>query len=260
MAIILDSRGNEFLGSLDQITGQTITDARAATASLGALNAETLMDLNGKATVTVDLRSAAFTGTVVFEGTLDGTNYIALPALNIATQAYVALLAGAGVVNSQLLINTSGFRRIRVRVSLYTSGALNVAMRGTTADSTIQVERIPMTLSVTATAATAAIVTLSLPLLADMYHYIDSITVSMFTGAAIAAAGAAPTIVTTTNIPGTPSLNFRNDIQPAGQLTVQTLDFNAPMRSTAAGTATTVVCPATVGILWKATAIYRIGY
>ena len=59
MSILYDARGNEFQGSLDTIGGQTITDARVAGATLGALNAEILMDLNGKATATFDTRTAA---------------------------------------------------------------------------------------------------------------------------------------------------------------------------------------------------------
>jgi hypothetical protein len=92
MTQLFDVRGNPFNGSIDGITGETITDARAATAVLGVLNAEALLDLNGKAVVAIDLRSAAFTGTVVFEGTIDGVNYFGLTAI-IGTVSSQALRA-----------------------------------------------------------------------------------------------------------------------------------------------------------------------
>ena len=51
MAVLLDARGNELLGSIDAITGNLVTDARAAAAApLGAAQAETATDLNGQAT------------------------------------------------------------------------------------------------------------------------------------------------------------------------------------------------------------------
>ena len=79
-SLILDARGNPFQGQLDGITGEVFTDARASTAVLGSLNAESLIDLHGKANVRVDLRTAAGALTVVFEATIDGTNYFTLAA------------------------------------------------------------------------------------------------------------------------------------------------------------------------------------
>ena len=259
MAVLLDSRGNEYFGVLDQITGQTNTDARPATQVLGALNAESLLDLNGHATAVVDLRTAAFNGTVVFEGTIDGTNYFALPALNVATQSYVVLVSTTTTLNTQVIINTAGYRRIRVRVSVYTSGNVTVGVRASQADASIQVERIPMTLAITATGAAAAAVTLTIPLVAGLFHHIDNIRIEHFATAVLTPA-AAPVIVTTTNLPGTPSFNFRADAAAQGTLTEKIIQFGAPIRSSAAGTNTTVVCPATTAVIWRATAVYRLGY
>ena len=74
MPILKDARGNEFMGSLDQITNQTFTDARTIGATLGAANAEVLMDLNGHAIAIFDLRTAAMNATLVFEVELLGVN------------------------------------------------------------------------------------------------------------------------------------------------------------------------------------------
>ena len=58
-SIILDSRGNPFQGTIDIIGGETITDARVSSATLGALNAEIIMDIQGKATARYDIRTGA---------------------------------------------------------------------------------------------------------------------------------------------------------------------------------------------------------
>jgi hypothetical protein len=253
MAVLTDARGNEYSGQLDQIGGGTVTDPRAPSQNLSALNAEVVMDLNGHATVFVDVRGT-FSATLVFEGTVNGTDYFAIPTLNFSTQAYVASITAV----AQLLLNVAGFRRVRARVSAYTSGSAVVAMRATTSDAIIQVERLPMTLGITATGAAGAAVTLTIPSATGLFHYIDHIRIEHFATALLTAA-AAPVIVTTTNLPGTPSYNFRADAAAQGTLTEKVIQFGAPVRSSAAGTNTTVVCPATTGVLWRATAAYRLG-
>ena len=76
MAILYDARSNEIRGSFpDYVTNETITDTRTPTASLGSLNAEVLIDLNGCQTATFDIRATAAALTLVFEATIYGTNY-----------------------------------------------------------------------------------------------------------------------------------------------------------------------------------------
>lgn len=254
MALLYDARGNEYYGQLDTIGGITFTDARAATQSLGALNAEALSDLNGHATIAVDIRGT-FVGTAVLEGTIDGTNYLTIVAYNVATAAYVASVTAA----AQLAASVSGYRRVRVRCSAYTSGSIVVAMRATTADFTTIIERIPATSGLTATGAAAAAVTLTIPAPgAGLFQYIDWIRIEHFASALLTAA-AAPVIVTTTNLPGTPSFNFRADAAPLGTLTARDLLNGMPIRASASNTAVTVVCPATTAVIWRATASWRVG-
>lgn len=254
MAIIYDARGNEYSGQLDHITNTTITDGRVVSANLGALNAEAVVDLNGHATAMLDLRGT-FVGTAVFEATVDGTNYIALPAYNLVTGAYVASVTAT----ANLALNCAGFRRIRVRVSAYTSGTIVATMRASVADFATIVERIPATSGLTATGAAAAAVTLTIPAAgAGLFHYINWIRIEHFASALLTAA-AAPVIVTSTNIPGTPSFNFRADAAPQGTLTEKVIANEMPIRSITANTATTIVCPATTGVIWRATASYRVG-
>jgi hypothetical protein len=255
MTQILDARGNPFRGLLDAITGETITDARAPTASLGALAAESVVDLNGASIVFLDLRSAAFTGTVVFEGTVDGTNYVALAGLNGSNP--IALLAGAGVVNSQVVVGVSGYRRFRIRVSLYTSGALTVALRASCADYAITAVPLPATLCVTATGLVNAAVTLTIPLVASMFHYITRLTVQQFFATA-GLAGATPALVTTTNLPGTLAFSFPT-AGALGTMVNETLSPAQPIKATAAGVNTTVVAPARTDTIWRITAHYGLG-
>lgn len=254
MAIIYDARGNEYSGQLDAITGQALTDARTVSANLAALNAEAFFDLNGHATGMIDIRGT-FVGAVVFEATVDGTNYIALAAYNLTTAAYVASVTAA----ANVAVNCAGFRRVRVRCSAYTSGTMIVTMRGSIADFTTIVERIPATAGLTVTAAAAAAATLTIPAAgAGLFHYINWICIEHFASALLVAA-AAPVIVTTTNIPGTPSFNFRADAAAQGTLTEKLIQNGMPIRSITANTATTVVCPATTSVLWRVTASYRVG-
>lgn len=254
MAVLYDARGNAYSGQLDAITGDTVTDARPVSASLAALNAETFFDCNGHATAMIDIRGT-FVGTAVIEATVDGTNYIALAAYNLTTAAYVASVTAA----ANLAVNTAGFRRVRVRCSAYTSGTMVVTMRGSIADFSTIIERIPATSGITATGAAGAAVTLTIPAAgAGLFHYISWIRIEHFASALLVAA-AAPVIVTTTNIPGTPSFNFRADAAAQGTLTEKVIQNDMPIRSSAANTATTVVCPLTTSVLWRATAAYRVG-
>jgi len=254
MAILFDARGNEFIGQLDVITGSTNTDARASSANLGALNAEALVDLNGHATLMVDIRGV-FTATSVFEGTIDGTNYFTLMGYNVTTATYVIGVTAL----AQIALNCAGYRRLRVRCSAFTSGTIVVTMRATTADYTSIIERIPATLGVTVTAASGVAATLTLPAPgAGMFQYVDWIRIEKFATAVLTPA-AAPVLVTSTNMPGNMTHNFAADAAAQGTLMDKSINGSMPIRASAANTAITVVCPATTGIIWRVNASYRIG-
>jgi hypothetical protein len=255
MTQLFDVRGNPFNGSVDTITGETITDARAATAVVAALNAEALLDLNGKAVVALDLRSAAFTGTVVFEATVDGTNYFAVTGLVGSTT--VSLIAGAGVVNTQLVVGVSGFRRFRLRVSAYTSGTLTVALRSSASDYAILATPIPAAFCATATGLVNAAVTLTVPAVAGVFHLFTRIQIKRFF--VTAGLGAVtPTIVTTTNMPGTMAFSFGTS-GAIGSTLEELVQPHHPIKSTTAGSNTTIVCPAGTDTIWRVSACYLLG-
>lgn len=259
MAQILDARGNPFQGSLDSITGEVLTDARSPSSLLAALNAEAVIDVQGKAVVMTDVRSAAFVGTIVFEGTIDGTNYVAVPAINILTNAFISLLTGAGVVaGTPIAITSTGFRRIRVRVSAYTSGNITVSMRGSSADFLISNVFMPV-LSISATGAAAAAVTLTIPApAAGLFNYITSIDITRNATAALA--GTATLVVTTTNLPGSLAWSVGNAMLAGGTQIDVNKDFTQPLKATTAATAVTIVAPAPgAAVLWRLNANYYAG-
>lgn len=258
-SLILDARGNPFQGSIDAITNEALTDARVISTLLAAANAEAFVDVQGKAVVMADIRSAAFVGTIVFEGTIDGTNYVAVPAINILTNAFISLFTGAGVVaGTPIVITGTGFRRIRVRCSAYTSGNLTVSLRGSSADFLISNVFMPVQ-SISATGAAAAAVTLTIPApAAGLFNYITSIDITRNATAALA--GTATIVITTTNLPGSLAWSVGNAMNAGGTQIDVNKDFTQPLKSTAAATATTIVAPtAGAAVLWRLNANYYVG-
>ena len=269
MAILYDARGNPVnVGFPDGVTGEVITDARPITAVLGAVNAETLLDLNGASVVNFDVRSAAASLTFVFEATIDGTNYFAVPgfaqfqllaAAAIAEQ-YVPSVVVATTTSGVYTIGVTGYRRLRLRVSAYTSGNITVAMRSTGSDYVIYARQLPSTLMVTATAAANTAATATLPAAGvGMFHYITSIHIMRNATAALA--GTATVIHTTTNLPGSPAWSVGNAMAAGG--TQLDVDFSptTPLKSLTANTATTVVAAAAgLAVLGRVNVSYYVGF
>lgn len=110
-------------------------------------------------------------------------------------------------------------------------------------------------LCVTNTAATGVACTLTIPAAgAGLFHYISLIEIQLYATAA-RTGGATPILVTTTNLPGSPVWDF-DTAQAIGVTIRQATAPAAPIKSSAANTATTIVAPiATTGI-WRITAYY----
>lgn len=259
MPILQDNRGNEFFGALDQIANGAVTDARVTAFTLNTLNAEVVMDLNGHATATFDLRTAAANLTVVFEATVDGTNYIGLPGWNIATESPLAAVVLTTTSAAAYLVKVGGFRRVRARVSAYTSGSVVVAARASHAALETYSRMIPSTLHVTGTAAANTGVTLTLPAAgAGLFHYITNINITRNATAALA--GTATLVITTTNLPGSPAWSVGNAMNAGG--TQIDLDYSptTPLKSSAANTPTTIVAPVPgLAVLWRLNCTYYVG-
>lgn len=269
MAILYDARGNEIRGGWpDGVNNETITDARPATNNFTAAAQEILLDLNGAAVVSVDMRSAACVLTVVFEGTIDGTNYFALPAFasqqalgaTLTSEQYVMSVTGATTVAGYYLVGVSGFRRFRLRCSAFTSGSITCAVRCTAADAIIHARQLPATLHVTVTAAANTAATITLPAAgAGMFHYITYLECKRNATAALT--GTATLIVTSTNLPGTPAWSNGNAMAAGGTVTDVFINGNNPLKSLVANTNTTIVMPAAgAAVLNRGNCSYYVGF
>jgi len=253
MSVQYDARANEWQGQLDQIGGGTVTDARVASATLGALNAELLMDLNGKAVAVFDIRSAAVNAIFSFEATVDGTNYFAVPAINQATEAVVTAVTLTPTAAVTFMVGVSGYRRVRCRISTFTSGNAVVTGRASISDYSIYSKPYPSSLHVTATAAVNTGSTCTLPAAGvGLFHYITRIELVKLYAVVGVAAGAG-VIITTTNLPGGPAFTTEQLASAAGTVArVITADYAGnPLKSSVANTATTFVAGAQLQTIWR---------
>lgn len=241
--LILDARGNPFQGTVDAIGGEALPDTRAASATLGALNAAIFMDIQGKATARFDVRTGAMAATLIFEATLNGTDFFTLPAFIRGAETMTAAVVIATTAAQAYVVSTVGWRRVRCRVSAYTSGDCVVTGRASVADRYDYSRLIPSTLHVTATAAADTAATASLAAAgAGLFHYITNINLTRNATAALA--GTATLIHTSTNLPGTPAWSVGNAMAAGGTQ----IDLNytpaTPLKSSVANTATTIVMAA----------------
>jgi len=253
-----DARNNEFQGSLDQIGGGTYTDTRTASGTLGALNAELLMDIHGKGTAAFEIRTAACSATFSFEATLDGTNYVSVPAQSQATEILSFTVVVTTTHAVTYFVNTAGWRRVRCRISAYVSGSAVVTGRAAVSDKITYARPIPATLAVTATGAAAAGVTLTIPAATGLYHYITSIEITRNATAALA--GTATLVITTTNLPGSLAWSVGNAMAAGGTQIDVNKDYTSPIKSSVAGAASTIVMPVPgAAVLWRANVCYYVG-
>lgn len=258
----VDARGNEWLGSLDTINNNALTDPRTAVSTLNSLNGEVFMDIHGKAVAVFDVRSAAASLTFVFEGTIDGTNYYQIPGLvnassagptGVTPEAYVMSVVVTSTITASFTVGTSGWRRVRCRVSAFTSGSIAVSARGSGADQVIYARPLPSLLNVSQAPAANTGGTITLPAAgAGLFHYITNFQCTVAMNPATAQTGAAPVFVTTTNLPGTPAwaVPICGNTGPstgglaAAGLVITDTSWANPLKSSVANTNTTFVLPA----------------
>jgi hypothetical protein len=62
--------------------------------------------------------------------------------------------------------------------------------------------------------------------------------------------------VTTTNLPGSRVFSIPADAAPQGQVYSEIIETSNPLRASAANTNTTIVTPATTGVIWRISADY----
>lgn len=224
--------------------------------TLGALNAEIFAESDGCSTVALDLRGT-FSHTVEVAGTVDGTNWTPIPVRPQTGGIYVASVAGTA--SGIWMASCAGFERVRARVTAYTSGGSTATIVASNAlfDDFAKNGSVTPTLG-TAVGASGAAVTLTLAAPgAGLRHYITYLSINRF-AAAVLTAAAAPVTVTTTNLPGSLAFSFAADAAALGTLDRWREDFAYPVMASAQNTATTIVCPATTGVIWRVTAGYYV--
>jgi hypothetical protein len=259
-ARLLDQYGNQFGGSHDAVGDEIFTETgRVYTKTIGALNSEVIIDLNGQAIATFDLRTAAMNATLVFEGSVDGVNYISLPGFDMQTEAYISSVIVTTTLAKIYTVGVSGLRRVRVRVSAFTSGNIDVSARASRADVVIYGRLVPANLWITAVGAANAAVTLTIPAAgAGLFHYITGAWIGRAGAAALA--GTAVLTITTTNWPGTAAFSVGNASPAGGTQRDIELVLSNPIKSLVANTATTIVMPVPgAGVLWRANVSYYAG-
>lgn len=223
--------------------------------AIGALNAELVLPADGCSTVAVDLRGT-FSMTLEVSGTIDGTNWTPIPVrpINTAAIAYAAAITGtaAGVWVGKC----AHYKSVRVRCTAYTSGAAVATLATENGVLDDSLSGTVTTVLGTATGAAAAAVTLTLASPgAGLRHYLTYLSIVRF-ASALLTAGATPVIVTTTNLPGSLAFSFPAEAAAQGTVDRWREDFTYPLAASAQATATTVVCPATTGVIWRVTAGY----
>jgi hypothetical protein len=261
MPQIVDQYGNAFRGYLDVVGNETFTETgRTYTQTLSALNAEVVMDLNGFATASFDLRTAAGNMTLMFEGSLDGTNYtLSLAAWDVQIEEYISSVIITTTMAKVFTVSVTDLKKVRIRVSAFTSGTVVVAARASIADLIIYAKPIPSQRVVQIDGSANATTTITLTAAgAGLFHYITSISWYRHCTAALVGTGAFN--ITTTNLPGTMKWRIGNAIA-VGQNLID-VDFRpvTPLKCSVANTNTTIVAAAAgAAVLTTGLCTYYVG-
>jgi hypothetical protein len=248
-----------------------VRESRRSSGTIAALNHEVVQPVDGDQFTLVTVVSSLFVGTLEFTVAPDDGNTLYDPAialpLALGAVGGTIPVTGSGVltqafvvadVKRQFLVPCARRTAVRVRCSAFTSGNCIVHLTSDVNPAAFDVDGGSQTLTVTQTAAVNTIVTCSLPAVPGLRHCISSIRIERF-ATALLTAGAAPVIVTTTNLPGTPAYNVPADAAAQGSLYEKVITFDPPLNATALGTATTIVFPATPNVIARVTATYRLG-
>lgn len=232
-------------------------EAIIGTGNIGALNGEVIIPTDGCATVSIDLRGT-FSMTLEVAGTVDGTNWTLIPVrpVNAASVQYVAAITGTAA--GAWVGKCAPYRSVRVRCTAYTSGSATTTVVGDTAalDDSLQGAIAPLVGTATGAASAAVTLTLAAPG-AGLRQYVTYIAI-VRSAAAVLTAAATPTVVTTTNLPGSLAFTIGLDAAVLGVDKFIREDFAYPIAASAQNTAVTIVAPAVTGVIWRITAGYYV--
>jgi len=144
------------------------------------------------------------------------------------------------------------------RVGYIVAGVLLALVAATRADVNTSGSIMPMppsTLAVTTLSAANTATTATLPLVTGQFHYITAVQVTRTCTAALT--GSAALAITSTNLPGSLAWTAGNACAIGSTNNDVQVSYSSPLKSSVAGTATTVVCPAAgAAVLCRVTVLY----
>ena len=223
--------------------------------TLGALNAEIVINADGASTASLDMRGT-FNLTVEVAGSVDGVNWTLLPVRPVSGGSYAAAIAGTAA--GAWVATCAGFAKVRARATAYTSGAATAVLLASTGMLDDRLLGEVSSQTVTNTGAAGAAVTLTLAAAgAGLRHYITGLHLERHAAAALTA-GATPTVITTTNLPGSLAFSIPVDAGPAGGIYEKIFEPARALMASAQNTATTIVAGAVTSVIWRLTATYYI--
>ena len=167
----------------------------------------------------------------------------------IRGQNNAAVIGNIGRTNDNIKVIDSA---LSVKIPLLTLVGTGLKVDGSSVTQPVSDVR-SSTLSTT-TGAAGAGSTLTISGVAGLFHYITSIEIRLYSAAARTGV-AAPIVITTTNLPGFLSYTF-DTAGAIGTSVVQNLITAVPLKSLAANTNTTIVCPIVTGGIWRTTVTY----
>lgn len=106
-------------------------NAEKVSASLSVQDDAVAISTVGKGSVGVQL-SGTWTGTVTFEGTIDGTNWVAIKGTPLASTTGASTATQSGLWQ----VPVSGLNQFRARFSTASSGAVVVTLQSSQAEVT----------------------------------------------------------------------------------------------------------------------------
>lgn len=251
-----------------------VRERRETSGNFTANNQEIVLNLNGDQSALVYVLSDLFVGTLEFTGASDsaGASYFPIQAYTYSpgcTGGTIPLAGQPLLVDALVAANIARvysipvgqLKKLRIRVSAYTSGNCNVSVVSDTNTSLnlVSAEQATATLAVTVTGAAGAVAVCTLPLVAGLRHYIDSLHIVRSATVAFTPS-ATPTLVTTSNLPGSPVFTFGSDAGGVGIDKEQRLDCGPEgLAASVLGTNTVISCPAVTGVIWRVNCLYHLG-
>lgn len=268
----LQTSGNSILSTIATNTGTASTDT-IVNSTITAVNGTVAVNAQGDYTVSASI-TGTWSATLIAEGQLADTTWVQIPMYLVnTTLPYNSVFSTTS--NGTFLITGGGYFQIRIRATAYTSGTVAVGLDaslaqqtifssqlgtwtvqpGNTVNTTAWLAKSPdANLWVTGTAATGVALTVTLPAVASQFHHIKLLEIEAYTTAA-RTGSATPVLVTSTNLPGSPVWTFAT-AAAIGTTDSKVYTFDSALNSSVAGTATTIVCPATTGVIWRVNVSY----